>query len=57
MSKGRQWGSPPQGIKMGDVVWIAPGIKHWHGAPATSAMTHIAIQEPVDGKAVAGWNR
>ena len=37
---------------MGDVVWIPPGVKHWHGATATSAMTHIAIQEPVEGRAV-----
>lgn len=36
----------------GDVVWIPPGEKHWHGATATSAMTHIAIQEQLDGKTV-----
>jgi quercetin dioxygenase-like cupin family protein len=39
-------------IKLGDVVWFAPGEKHWHGASANSAMTHIAIQEALDGKAV-----
>lgn len=39
-------------IKPGDVVWFAPGEKHWHGASANSAMTHIAIQEALDGKAV-----
>jgi quercetin dioxygenase-like cupin family protein len=38
----------------GDVVWIPPGEKHWHGATATSAMTHIAIQEQLDGK-TADW--
>ena len=38
----------------GDVVWIPPGEKHWHGATATSAMTHIAIQEQFDGK-TADW--
>ena len=39
-------------IRPGDVVWFAPGEKHWHGATATTAMTHIAIQEALDGKAV-----
>lgn len=45
-------GGPVEEIKPGDVVWFAPGEKHWHGASATSAMTHIAIQEALDGKAV-----
>ncbi len=44
------WGGPRQEIRPGDVVWIAPGEKHWHGASATTAMTHIAIQEQLDGK-------
>ena len=39
-------------IRPGDVVWIPPGEKHWHGAAPTTAMTHIAIQEQLDGKAV-----
>jgi quercetin dioxygenase-like cupin family protein len=39
-------------IRPGDVVWIPPGEKHWHGASPTNAMTHIAIQEQLDGKAV-----
>ena len=39
-------------IHPGDVVWFAPGEKHWHGATASTAMSHIAIQEPLDGKAV-----
>ena len=39
-------------IRPGDVVWIAPGEKHWHGASPTTAMTHIAIQEQLDGKPV-----
>ena len=39
-------------MRPGDVVWFAPGEKHWHGATATTAMTHIAIQEKLDGKAV-----
>ncbi len=45
-------GGPVEEIRPGDVVWFAPGEKHWHGATATSAMTHIAIQESLDGKAV-----
>ena len=39
-------------IHPGDVIWFAPGEKHWHGATATTAMTHIAIQEQLDGKFV-----
>ena len=39
-------------IRPGDVVWFPPGEKHWHGATPTTAMTHIAIQEQLDGKAV-----
>lgn len=39
-------------IKPGDVVWIAPGEKHWHGAGPTTAMSHIAIQEKLDGRYV-----
>ena len=45
-------GGPVEEIRPGDVVWFAPGEKHWHGATPTSAMTHIAIQEKLDGKAV-----
>lgn len=39
-------------VHAGDVIWTPPGVKHWHGATATTAMTHIAIQEPVNGQAV-----
>ena len=39
-------------IHAGDVVWFSPGEKHWHGATSTTAMTHIAIQEQLDGKTV-----
>ena len=39
-------------IRPGDMIWIPPGEKHWHGASPTTAMTHIAIQEQLDGKAV-----
>jgi quercetin dioxygenase-like cupin family protein len=45
-------GGPVQEIRPGDVVWIAPGERHWHGAAPKTAMTHIAIQEQLDGKAV-----
>lgn len=45
-------GGPIEEIRPGDVVWIAPGEKHWHGAGPTTAMTHIAIQEKLNGKAV-----
>jgi quercetin dioxygenase-like cupin family protein len=46
------WGGPIEEIRPGDVVWFPPGEKHWHGASATTAMTHIAIQEYLDGKVV-----
>lgn len=45
-------GGAVEEIRPGDTVWIAPGETHWHGASATTAMTHIAIQEKLDGKAV-----
>ncbi|MDX8491781.1 cupin domain-containing protein [Mesorhizobium sp. VK22B] len=45
-------GGPVEEIRPGDVVWFAPGEKHWHGASPGTAMVHIAIQEPKDGKAV-----
>jgi quercetin dioxygenase-like cupin family protein len=47
----REGGSVEQ-IRPGDVVWFAPGEKHWHGAAPTTAMTHIAIAEALDGKVV-----
>jgi quercetin dioxygenase-like cupin family protein len=47
-------GGPIEEIRPGDVVWISPGEKHWHGASPTVAMTHIAIQEALDGK-LAEW--
>jgi len=46
-------GGPVEEIRPGDVLWFSPGEKHWHGATPTTAMTHIAIQESLDGKAVA----
>ena len=48
----QRWGGPREDIRPGDVVRIPPGEKHWHGAAATTGMTHIAIQEQLDGKAV-----
>jgi len=45
-------GGPIEEIRAGDVVWFPPGLKHWHGASATTAMTHIAINEQLNGKAV-----
>ncbi len=48
----QRWGGPVEAIRPGDVIWIPPGEKHWHGAAPTTAVTHIAIQEQLDGKAV-----
>jgi quercetin dioxygenase-like cupin family protein len=48
----QELGQPVRSIKPGDTVWIAPGVKHWHGATATTSMTHIAIAEVLDGKVV-----
>ena len=48
----QRWGGSIEEIRQGDVVWFAPNEKHWHGATPTTAMTHIAIQEALDGKVV-----
>ncbi len=48
----QRWGGPVEEIRPGDVVWIPPGEKHWHGAAPSTAMTHIAIQEALNGSAV-----
>jgi quercetin dioxygenase-like cupin family protein len=45
-------GGPKEEVRPGDIVWIPPGNKHWHGATATLGMTHIAISEALDGKTV-----
>jgi quercetin dioxygenase-like cupin family protein len=50
----QRWGDGSEEIRPGDVVWIPPGEKHWHGAAATTAMTHIAIVEQLHGKS-AEW--
>jgi quercetin dioxygenase-like cupin family protein len=48
----QQEGGEKQEIRPGDVIWAPPGVKHWHGATATNGMTHIAVQESLDGKNV-----
>jgi quercetin dioxygenase-like cupin family protein len=50
----QRWGGPIEEIRPGDVVWFPPDEKHWHGASPTTAMTHIALVERVDGK-TADW--
>jgi 4-carboxymuconolactone decarboxylase len=52
MGRVQRWGDPVDEIRQGDVVWIPPGQKHWHGATPNSPMAHIAIVEQFDGKAV-----
>jgi quercetin dioxygenase-like cupin family protein len=50
----QSWGGPVEEIRPGDVIWFDPGEKHWHGAAPSSAMTHLAIQEALNGSA-ADW--
>jgi len=50
----QSWGAPVEKIRPGDVVWSAPGEKHWHGATPTTAMTHLSLVEQLDGKS-ADW--
>jgi len=52
LGRAQRWGGPIEDIRPGDVVMFPPGEKHWHGAASETAMTHIAIQEQQDGKAV-----
>ena len=52
IGRAQKQGEPVQIIRPGDVVWFEPGEKHWHGAAPDCAMTHIALQEALDGKAV-----
>jgi quercetin dioxygenase-like cupin family protein len=54
LGRAQSEGGPITEIRPGDVVWFAPGEKHWHGATLTTAMTHIAIQEALNGK-VVNW--
>ena len=51
----QRWGGPVEEIRPGDVVWIPPAEKHWHGATPTTAMTHIAIQEHDAAAKVVEW--
>jgi quercetin dioxygenase-like cupin family protein len=48
----QKWEDQVQEIRPGDVVWIPPGVKHWHGASQSMGMTHVAISERLDGKGV-----
>ena len=48
----QQWEGPIEEIRKGDLIWIPAGVKHWHGATPNTAMTHIAVQEELNGKAV-----
>lgn len=48
----QMWDGPVQEIRPGDIVWIPPGVKHWHGASPTNGMSHIAFSEALDGKTV-----
>ena len=50
--RAQRWGGPVKEIRPGDVIWFAPGEKHWHGALPSTAMTHLAIQERLDGRTV-----
>jgi quercetin dioxygenase-like cupin family protein len=52
VGRAQREGGPIEEIRAGDVIWFEPGEKHWHGASPTTAMTHIAIQERLDGKNV-----
>jgi quercetin dioxygenase-like cupin family protein len=50
--RAQRWGGPVEEIRPVDVIWFSPGEKHWHGATPTTAMTHIAVHEQLNGKAV-----
>jgi quercetin dioxygenase-like cupin family protein len=52
VGRAQSFGGPLREIRAGDVIWFAPGEKHWHGAAPTTAMVHIAMQEALDGSAV-----
>lgn len=53
----QNWNGPLRQIRPGDTVWIPPGVKHWHGATATTGMSHIAIAEQLEGKVVDWMER
>ncbi|MFK3703470.1 quercetin dioxygenase-like cupin family protein [Raoultella sp. BIGb0138] len=48
----QEWGNAPQALNQGDIAWIPPGVKHWHGACSDTAMVHIAIAEAENGSPV-----
>jgi quercetin dioxygenase-like cupin family protein len=50
--RAQRWGGPIEEIRPGDVIWFPPGEKHWHGAGPATALTHLAIQEQLDGRTV-----
>ena len=52
LGRAQTWGGPVREIRPGDTVWFPPGEKHWHGAAPGAAMSHLAIQEALDGRAV-----
>jgi quercetin dioxygenase-like cupin family protein len=52
VGRAQHWGGPIEEIRPGDVIWFPPGEKHWHGAAPSSAMSHIAIQEALNGSPV-----
>ncbi len=53
----QEWGKPARKIKNGDVIWTPPNVKHWHGASRKMALTHSAVTETLDGKAVIWMER
>jgi quercetin dioxygenase-like cupin family protein len=55
--RAQRWEGPIKEIRPGDVIWFPPGEKHWHGAGPTTAMTHIAIVEQLDGKSADGMEK
>ena len=50
--RAQRWGEPIEELRPGDVVWIPPGVRHWHGATSNSAMIHVAIAESLNGSVV-----
>jgi len=50
LGRAQCWGGPIEEIRSGDIVWFPPGMKHWHGASPSAAMTHIAVTEQLNGK-------
>ncbi len=52
VGRAQRWGGPIEEIRPGDVIWFAPGEKHWHGASPATAMKHLAVQERLEGRTV-----